>query len=81
MTKYIFYPWELCIQNANASIPTEVNNVSILNNVLCGNVLSLSEEISNNKITHYTEAVTHTNFLLPLRGISCEICKLGHIMI
>ena len=64
MTDYVFYPKELCRQNANAN--TEVNTTSMLINVLCGDVSPPSEETNDNKITHPIEAVTHANFLPPL---------------
>ena len=80
MTDYVFYPKELCRQNANANVPTEVNTTSMLINVLCGDVSPPSEETNDNKITHPIEAVIHTNFLPPLKGTSYELCKLGHMM-
>ena len=57
----------------NANISVEVNTTSMLINVLCGDVLPPSEETSNNKITHPIEAVTHTNFLPPLKGTNYEL--------
>ena len=71
---------ELYRQNINENTPTEVNNVSMLINILCGDVPPPSEEINDKKITHPIEAIMHTNFLPPLKGTSYELCKLGHMM-
>ena len=52
----------------------------MLIDVLSGEQPPPSDTNATKKIENAVEAVTHTNFLPPLKGTSLELCKIGHMM-
>ena len=63
-----------------ANVPSELTTISMLTQVLSGELPPPSSTPSIKAINNPVEAVIHTNFLPPLKGTSYELYKFGYLM-